>query len=209
MKYDGIILDIDGTIWNTTNIVAQAWNDGIAALKIDTQKITAEILQKEFGKPMDQIALDLWGHILPEPRAELLEECCRREQIAVKENQSDITYSNVISTIKKLSGKINFYIVSNCHDGYIQLMMKKNGIEDCIKDFECFGKTGLQKDENIALVCQRNNLKNPVYVGDTQGDKDACTKAKVPFIWASYGFGKPDSWDAKLTDFSELEELIK
>lgn len=208
MKYDGIILDIDGTIWNTTNIVAQAWNDGIEALKVNTKKITAQILQKEFGKPMDQIALDLWGDIPLEKRTQLLEECCKREQIAVKENKTDITYSNVVSTIQSLADKVDFFIVSNCHDGYIELMMEKTGIKSCIKDFESFGKTGLQKNENIALVCQRNNLKKPVYIGDTQGDKDACTKANIPFIWASYGFGKPDSFDAKITDFCELENLI-
>ena len=26
MKIDSIILDVDGTIWNTTGIVASAWN---------------------------------------------------------------------------------------------------------------------------------------------------------------------------------------
>ncbi len=26
MKTDGIILDIDGTLWNSTPIVAEAWN---------------------------------------------------------------------------------------------------------------------------------------------------------------------------------------
>ena len=25
-NFDGLILDVDGTIWNTTGIVAQAWN---------------------------------------------------------------------------------------------------------------------------------------------------------------------------------------
>ena len=27
MKTDGIILDIDGTLWNSTPIVAEAWNE--------------------------------------------------------------------------------------------------------------------------------------------------------------------------------------
>lgn len=28
-KFDGLILDIDGTIWNTTGIVSVAWNKAI------------------------------------------------------------------------------------------------------------------------------------------------------------------------------------
>ena len=65
------------------------------------------------------------------------------------------------------------------------------------------------KDENIRLIIERNNLKSPVYVGDTQGDFDACKKAGVPFIWAAYGFGKDVVADAgKIDEFSELEKLL-
>ena len=32
MKIDSIILDVDGTIWNTTDIVADAWNFAIDKL---------------------------------------------------------------------------------------------------------------------------------------------------------------------------------
>lgn len=207
-KYDGIILDIDGTIWNTTEIVADAWNEAIEKSGIKTSKVTADILKKEFGKTMDVIAMDLWPELEEKQRASLLEECCKLEQQAVKSNTKDITYANVISTIQKLSKKIDFYIVSNCHDGYIQVMLKKTGLESYVKDGECFGRTGLQKDENITLLCQRNNIENPVYVGDTQGDCNACKKAKVPFIFAAYGFGSADSFVAKLNSFEELEKHI-
>ena len=88
--------------------------------------------------------------------------------------------------------------------------MKKNGIKDNIRDFECFGNTGLLKDENISLVVKRNNLKAPVYVGDTQGDYEACKKAGIPFIWAAYGFGRPEDNDYyfKLEEFDQLESLL-
>ena len=61
------------------------------------------------------------------------------------------------------------------------------------------------------LITERNQLKKPVYVGDTQGDFEACQKAEVPFIWAAYGFGRPDSNDyyAKIESFTELEELLQ
>lgn len=208
MKYDGIILDIDGTIWNTTEIVAQAWNRAVASTGLKSEIITAQVLQKKFGKPMNVIANDLWPHIQEPERTQLLEACVKQEQKAIEENTVDITYKNVVSTIKSLSSKVDFYIVSNCHDGYIETVIEKNGLTGLIKDFESFGKTGLQKNENIALVCKRNNIKNPVYVGDTQGDCDACKKANVPFIWAAYGFGSPDSFIAKLDDFSQLESII-
>ena len=55
---------------------------------------------------------------------------------------------------------------------------------------------------------ERNNLKSPVYVGDTQSDLEACLYAKVPFIWAAYGFGHPESYDYKINDFADIGKIL-
>ena len=68
--------------------------------------------------------------------------------------------------------------------------MLAHDVEKFITDFECIGRTGKPKSENIKLIVERNHLQNPVYVGDTQWDCDAATAADVPFIFAAYGFGK-------------------
>lgn len=57
--FNGIILDIDGTIWNTTGIVAVAWNKAIEMSGLKAKKVNAQVLQQEFGKTMDTIASDL------------------------------------------------------------------------------------------------------------------------------------------------------
>ena len=55
----------------------------------------------------------------------------------------------------------------------------------------------------------KNNIKQPVYIGDIQGDKDACDKAGVDFIWAAYGYGKSvDGYVAKVEDIKELDNVI-
>ena len=210
MNFDGLILDVDGTIWNTTEIVAEAWNDVIDTTFPAIPHVTAKILQGQFGKTMDVIAENLFGMLSYEERKILMEKCCHNEQKAIAENTKNITYDGVIQTLQKLYTKIPLFIVSNCQSGYIELVMKKNGITSLIKDFECFGNTGLSKNENIRLIVKRNNLKNPVYVGDTQGDFEACKKAGIAFIWAAYGFGRPDTEDyyAKLQRFPELENLL-
>ena len=209
-NFDGLILDVDGTIWNTTGIVAQAWNKVIDESFPQVAHVSAEILKGQFGKTMDVIADNLFGNLNAEEKKSLMEKCCIGEQAALNENQKDIAYEGVIETLKRLSQQIPLFIVSNCQSGYIELVIEKNKIKSLIKDFECFGNTGLGKDENIRLIMQRNGLKNPVYVGDTQGDFDACKKAGVPFIWAAYGFGRPETEDyfAKINKFTELEELL-
>ena len=179
MKFDGIILDVDGTIWNTTEIVAQAWNRAIDEVFPQVPHVTADILKGQFGKTMDVIGNNLLSAIGPAERSLLLKKCCQREQNAIEENQKDIAYKGVVATIKKLAEKLPLFIVSNCQSGYIELVMRKNGIESCIKDFTCFGNNGNTKDKNISLIIKRNSLQKPVYVGDTQGDFEACQKAGV------------------------------
>ena len=206
-----IIFDIDGTLWNTTEVVAKAWNRAVkdSGLREFTDLcITADMLKKEFGKPMDVIADDLFGDIDPGVKAELLKCCCKYEHEEIEACNGDLTYPHMSETVKELSLKHNLFIVSNCQDGYIELVMDKTGIREYIRDFECFGHTGLQKDENIALVVKRNGLKNPVYLGDTAGDKAASDKARVPFVFASYGFGTVDSYDYCIKEFRDLLNLF-
>lgn len=210
MKFDSIILDVDGTIWNTTGIVADAWNLAFDKYFPQVSHVTAEILKGQFGKPMDVIADNLFPMLSKDEKKLLMEKCCEMEQAALMENTKDIAYDGVIETIKNLSQKIPVFIVSNCQSGYIEVVMEKNGIAEYIKDFECFGNTGLLKDQNIRLIIERNNLKAAAYVGDTQGDYEACKKAGVPFIWAAYGFGRPEDNDYyfKLEKFQQLESLL-
>ena len=42
-NFDGLILDVDGTIWNTTGIVAQAWNKVIDENFPQVNHVSAEI----------------------------------------------------------------------------------------------------------------------------------------------------------------------
>ena len=212
MKFDGIILDIDGTIWNTTDVVAQAWNVAIDNNFPQVPHVSGDILKGQFGKTMKVIADNLFSVLNEDEKNFLMKKCCEAEQAKLHSDVKVPVYTNVIETIRTLSvGKnIPLFIVSNCQAGYIEVVLEKNKITEFITDSECFGNNGKNKDENIRLIVERNNLKSPVYVGDTQGDYEACQKAGVPFIWASYGFGKPDdnNYFAKVDDFSELLNLV-
>ena len=203
-RFDSLILDIDGTIWNTTDIVAGAWNHAIARSGLPAREVTGGILQKEFGRTMDVIARDLWPELTDGQQGQLMRLCCEEEQKALRANEADITYPGVRDYVRELSGRIPVFVVSNCQDGYIELTLSKTGLSPCIKDYECFGRTGKGKADNLRELVRRNSLAAPVYVGDTQGDCDACAEAGVPFIWAAYGFGSADSYYAKIESFPEL-----
>ena len=96
------------------------------------------------------------------------------------------------------------FIVSNCQSGYIEAFLEYYKINDYIEDIECFGNNDLPKWDNIALIIKRNNLKNPVYVGDIDNDRIAAGKAGADFIYAEYGFGDVKKYDDIIYKFGDL-----
>lgn len=210
IKY--LIFDVDGTIWNTTPIVAKGWNRAIVETGYSSAVITPEILQREFGQPMDVIAAHLFADVTDmEKRQLLLDKCCEYEQQLLEENSEDIAYADMKETLQRLAKHYKLYIVSNCQCGYIELVMRKNGITQLIQDFDCFGNTGLSKGETMRLLMQRNGIpaQETVYIGDTRGDQEAAAEAGVPFLYAAYGFGEIPEADWRFDSFQELEKAIE
>lgn len=208
MKTDGIIFDIDGTLWNTTDIVAQAWNQALEKNDIHYIHITPQLLQQVFGKTMKVIGDIVFADVAEEKREVLLEACCEYEQEALHKDECNILYPNVIETIVKLQKSFRIFIVSNCQSGYIELFLEKTKLAPYITDFECYGNTERGKGENIKSIVERNGLQNPVYIGDTLGDYEACIEADVPFVYAAYGFGEVVNCELSIQKMDELLVLF-
>lgn len=206
-----LIFDVDGTIWNSTEIVAGAWQRAVRETGYSNVVVTPERLQQEFGKPMDVIADNIFTDV-PEQskKAEILELCCKYEQHFLHEDPCHITYPGVVEGMRRLAEEKKLYIVSNCQKGYIELVMEKTGLGDCITDYDCFGNTGTCKGETILTVMRRNGLKPEecAYIGDTAGDEEAAGLAGIPFIFATYGFGEAKKPDMVIHDFTELFQKI-
>ena len=203
-----IIFDVDGTLWDSTEVVSLAWNKAIAEVGGTKAVVDAAILKREFGKTMKVIADDLFPDANETTKALLMKKCCDYEHEALEENEAELLYPAVVETIKELAQQHRLFIVSNCQSGYIELFMKKAGVEAYIEDWECFGDTGKVKGENIRLLMERNKLAEAVYVGDTQGDYEATQLAGIPFVFARYGFGSVTVATQGIERFEDLLPLF-
>ena len=204
---DSIILDIDGTLWDTTGVCARAWNDAIRDNSDVEPMLTADKLKELFGKPRNVIFAAVFPQLTVEERDRLSVKCCEYEERLLDAEEVPV-FEGVKETIISLSERLPMYIVSNCQKGYIESFLKNTGLGPHISDFMCYGDTLSPKSETMRQLIKKNGLKSPVYVGDTQGDADACRDAGVPFVYAAYGFGEVGEYWHKIDSFSELKKLI-
>lgn len=204
---DSIIFDVDGTLWDSTFVIAQAW-DMVAKTEYDPcMTITADLLKCHFGK----LLLDIGRALFPKAREEEVKRltalCCQRQHEALLSTPPDV-YPGMRDTLAFLSKRYPLYIVSNCQAGYIEDFLQATQLGHLFKDHLCPGDTGLAKAENLTELIQRNHLQNPIYVGDTLGDFQACKKAGLPFIFADYGFGHVDTPDYTIKCPEELLKIL-
>ena len=206
MTANGIIFDVDGTLWDSTDTVAEAWTDAIQHHTQLDMEINAEILKNVFGKTMREIANTLFPTLSDKEKMTILAICYEYENQLLKTKPGKL-YDKVYETLKTLSKEHPLFIVSNCQCGYIELLLETTGITPFIQDTLCFGQTNTSKGQTILTLMKRNHLEKAVYVGDTQGDCDACKEAGIPFIYADYGFGEVKEAPVRIHAFSELLTL--
>ena len=206
-EFDSIIFDLDGVLWSTIDSCVKSLAEIKDKHEEITRDITAEIVMSCMGLPFDAIVEKYYGYI-EKGKATLYAKEAFDKNIENLLKNGGTLYQKLKHTIIELSREYKLYIVSNCVEGYIESFLKTSGLEKYFCDYECNGKTGLSKGENIKLVIDRNGLKKSVYVGDTISDKEAADYAGVPFVYAAYGFGMVESYDYKIDDISDLLKIF-
>lgn len=202
----GIIFDMDGTLWNSTRQVAEAWSS--VTVKKLGKPVTEEDMYRVMGMPMDRLVQSLFpDHELSE-LLPIMEECGETENAYLLRNGAEL-YPDLQETVRILAQEYPLYIVSNCQTGYIETFLTYYHLGAYFEDHACFGDNNRQKWENIALIIERNRLDQGIYVGDIQADYEAAIRAGAGFIHAAYGFGTVDAQVPAIQSLTELPQLLK
>ncbi len=206
MKTDGVIFDVDGTLWDSCGVVAESWGNTLSVrFGLDWRPTAAEV-RGIMGMSFEGICAALFSGY-GERAAEICRACIREENTLVAA-KGGVLYPALGETLAALAARLPLFIVSNCQDGYIQAFLAHTGFAPLFRDFVCEGSTGLEKAGNIALLIGRHGLRAPVYVGDTESDERSARSAGCRFIHAAYGFGAAEAPDAAIESPAELNALL-
>ncbi|MBD7938158.1 MULTISPECIES: HAD family hydrolase [Cytobacillus] len=200
---DSLIFDLDGTLWDSRKTVADSWNIVIRKDAEVQKELTVADLKATMGLRMHEIMEKLFPYLTKEKRESLLEALSKEELEHIR-NYGGTLYPQVEETLSELAKTYQLFIVSNCQEGYIEAFYEAHGLGKYFQDFENPGRTGLSKGENIQLIMKRNNLQSSIYIGDTDGDREAAKYAGIPFVYASYGFGEVIDKDQIIEQFQDL-----
>ena len=197
------IFDLDGTLWDATSMAAEIWNDVFAEQKIGL-RLDGRRVRSLMGKTMDEIGAALFPEMTPSEQHQI-RELCGEEEVLKMNREHAVLFEGAEEVLRLLEG--HSYIASNCQRGYVAGFIRCFGFQKYIADYEESGRTGMGKADNIRLLMRRNGLENAVYIGDTEGDEQAARQAGIPFVFASYGFGRAEHPDAVIERLSDLLEM--
>ena len=207
MDSDGILFDLDGTLWDSVDEIVLTWNSVIVKYPEYGTPICRRDMEGLMGLQMDDIAARLFPNVDKERQLRLTQECVTAENKYLYVHGAKL-YPNVRETLAQLRRRHRLFIVSNCQNGYIEAFLHANGLEPLFDGFLCYGATGRGKADNIRQVIASYGIQSPVYVGDTQTDCQASAAAGVPFVFAAYGFGQAEQYAARIERFKDLTGLF-
>ena len=209
IRFDSVLFDMDGTLWDAVDSYAEIWNHTLRRMGLSHPEVTREQLLALMGMPIH----DIMRKLLPdlEIGAETFLEALDHDEGEMMPVLGGRLYAEVRHTLETLRRRgLRLFMVSNCGEKGLPNFLRYTGLEDLVEGHLSYGQTGQEKDVNIRTVVTRYNLTAPVYVGDTAGDLRCSHAAGVPFVWAAYGFGKAVvGADAGIQDISALPGVLE
>jgi phosphoglycolate phosphatase len=204
-KFDALIFDIDGTLWNASPASAKGWNIGLTKLGIH-QEVSSAQIEKVAGNPFEE-CVDL---LLPGIRTHVpkLFDTLNKYETEVVRSEGGKFFDGVREGIWHLAKRTKIFLVSNCQEWYMELFLHFSNFKPVLAGFDCYGLSGLPKHDMLRKLKDNHSLYNPVYIGDTSGDETAARIAGMTFIHVAWGFWKPQGSPIIVHTFRELVDFL-
>jgi len=210
LRFDSVIFDLDGTLWDASVAITLAFQTAKNSVDYLNTDVTLAQVQAVTGQPYEVVYERLFPE-LPISRREEFRQLCAEQELAAARHPGGVLYPDLEATLRYLRDRgYRLFIVSNCQRGYVEAFFERSQLGHYFEGHQCFGTKMLPKSENIREVVTHYGLQAPVYVGDTPGDHAASQTSGVPFIFATYGFGRIDAAVApeRIVELRDLQQLL-
>lgn len=203
----GIIFDLDGTLWEVTNTTYNSVNE--IAKKHNLDEVKIETIRSVFGCNKEESAKLYFPSLPLEEALKLTDEIAIINIHNLKKYGGNI-YEGLESSLKNLKEKYDLFIVSNTDNKeYIEAFLKTSGLNNYFKDYIAASELKISKAEAIKKIIRNHNLSESIYVGDTIKDYEATKLAGIPFIYAKYGFGKDLKTTYCINSITDLPSIVE
>lgn len=206
IKPDAIFFDLDGTLWDGTDAYADGFNDYFLQNNIQ-RSITRDDLCKYLGFEEKHFLAAIFPELKPMERQKVYQEVIAFQYKRIR-NEGGILFEGVRDGLAELAKVYKLFIVSNCSEFTIKYFMEWANISNLITDSMAHGENYKPKHENISLLMKSHDVKSPVYIGDTDSDRQQCELLNICFGYVSYGFGVAGNYSFKFDSFIELKNFF-
>lgn len=215
-KFDGIIFDLDGTLFQTDKLALHAFNKTFEMIQDEGYKIDIVPNSQEVLAVIGLTLENIWEQLLPNLPKKIhniaSEYLLMFEIEGIKGGFGDL-YPGVMETLITLKyNGYRLYIASNGLKEYVHEVTNNfninhlfNGIYSS-KDFNTNSK-----DELVKMIMEYHNFDKGVMVGDRLSDVEAGIKNNLFVIGCDFGFSKHDeifNSDIIINDFKKITEII-
>jgi HAD superfamily hydrolase (TIGR01549 family) len=189
-----IILDLDGTLWNSRPFYAAT-----AARSATARRQAAAELASgaSSAKLLKSAGIDA---------AALQRRCVSETKVAL--------YPGALATIGALrNAGLPLGIVTNLPEWIVTPMLAGHDLTGCFESIVTWGRTKRRKPhpDPLLLCCEELDIGADTdcwYIGDTASDAQAASTAGLSFAWASWGYGgTAPTGSVELTTFNDIAEL--
>ena len=153
--FDGLLFDLDGTLWDSVDAICISWNRALERL---APEYAGTVTRARLLPCMGMLLPDILHRLVPELDQErmkpILEEVLSEENAYVAAH-GGVLYPGVEQTLAALSARCPLFLVSNCQDGYIEAFFQAHGLGRYFTDYENPGHTGLPKADKMEFIVQK------------------------------------------------------
>lgn len=210
---DGMLFDLDGTLFRTETALLPAYHATFEQLRkeglYEGKTPPEERILSSLGMLLEQI----WQRVLPESSAETrrrADELLLKFQLDVLKAGKGELYPHVKSTLEALREEgVRLFVASNGLEAYVKGVVSAQGLSGLFEGLYSAGEYRTRsKAELVRLALERHGLEAAWMVGDRSSDVEAGKRNGLTVVGCSYaGFGtvnELDGADFLIADFAEL-----